>query len=67
MDVENGSFHSSQSMGNVGAVQEAMHVQKEDRYAKGHIEKFAGTEQNPNIKDRPWLVRHATRFTERSH
>eukprot|EP00972_Heterocapsa_arctica_P010558 1550055-Heterocapsa_arctica.AAC.1 len=44
-----------------------MHVQKENRYTKVHIEKFVGTEQNPHMKDWPWLVRSATRFTERSH
>eukprot|EP00972_Heterocapsa_arctica_P065511 9669289-Heterocapsa_arctica.AAC.1 len=51
----------------VGAAQKAMYVQKEDRYTKVLIEEFAGTEQNPNMKDRSWLARHATRFTERLH
>eukprot|EP00972_Heterocapsa_arctica_P089133 13143656-Heterocapsa_arctica.AAC.1 len=60
MDVENGSFYSSQSMEAVGAVQKAMRVQKEVRHTKVHVEKFAGTEQNLNMKDWPWLVRHAT-------
>eukprot|EP00972_Heterocapsa_arctica_P084912 12508653-Heterocapsa_arctica.AAC.1 len=65
MDVENEPFYSSQIMGDVGAVQKATHVQKEIRYTKVHIDKLAGTDQNPNMKDRPWLVRHATRFAER--